>query len=128
MKVKMPVSASLHDSARCDLTLMGTVLVVEDPLVSKLVRTVLQRHGYVVKLASPEEAANLLASPDSRVGVLVTNAPDLFLEFSERVSLLYLTSSPDLLMEYAFRSCRVVVKPFAPQELVHAVSALLDPL
>src|SRR5690348_350736 len=121
----MPVSTPLSDATRCDLMSMGTVVVVEDPLVSKLVRTVLQRHGYQVKLAAPEEASAMLAAPDSKKGVLVTNSPDAFLQYSDRVPLLYLTSYPNVLLEAAFRSCRVVVKPFVPEELVRAVSELI---
>lgn len=107
---------------------MGTVLVVEDPLVSRLVRSVLQRHGYDVKLATPSEAAALLEEPNSEVGILLTNAPRAFLEFSERVPLLYLTSSPDALLQAAFDSCRVVVKPFIPEDLVRAVGELIGTL
>jgi DNA-binding response OmpR family regulator len=122
----MTASKSLSDSTRCDPTLMGTVVVVEDPLVSKLVRAVLQRCGYQVTLAAPEEAAALLAAPESNIGALVTNSPEAFLEFSDRVPLLYLSSSPDALMAAAFRSCRVVVKPFVPEELVRAVRDLIS--
>jgi DNA-binding response OmpR family regulator len=99
--------------------------VVEYPLVSKLVRTVLQRHGYAVQLTDRAGAAEMLAAPDSTIGVLVTNSPGSFLEFSDRVSLLYLTSAPNAILEAAFRSCRVVVKPFVPGELVAAVGSLL---
>jgi len=105
---------------------MGTVLVVEDPLVSKLVKSVLQRHGYEVKMAARAEAAALLEQPDSDIGILLTNSPAIFLEFCERVPLLYLTSSPDMLLESAFNWCRVVIKPFVPEDLVRAVSELAE--
>ena len=121
----MPVSALLSESRRCHLTVTGTILVVEDPLVSKLVRAVLQRHGYEVSLATPGEASAVLAAPDCKVGVLVTNQPDAFLDYSDRVPLLYLSSNPDVLLEEAFRFCRVVLKPFTPGQLVSAVGALV---
>lgn len=121
----MPVSSPLSVETRRDLTLMGTVIVVEDPLVSKLLRTVLQRHGYPVKVASPEEAGPLLADPDANISALLTNTPGAFLEFSQRVPLLYLTSSPDVLFEAAFHSCRVVRKPFVPEELIQALNELV---
>ena len=122
----MPVSFARTEVGRQALTSMGTVLVVEDPLVSKLVRSVLQRHGYEVKLATPSEAAALLEGPE--VGILLTNSPSEFLEFSGRVPLLYLTSSPDVLIQTAFHSCRVVVKPFVPEDLVRAVGELAGAL
>jgi CheY-like chemotaxis protein len=103
---------------------MGSILVVEDPLVSKLVRSVLQRRGYDVKLATASEAEALLEAPNPEVGILLTNSPNEFLEFSGRVPLLYLTSSPDVLLQAAFHNCRVVVKPFVPEELVRAVEEL----
>ena len=105
--------------------MMGTVVVVEDPLVSKLVRAVLQRHGYEVKLADRNEAAALLATPESNIDALVTNQPADFLEYSDRIPLLYLTSAPDFTLEAAFRACRVVTKPFAPEDLARAVGALV---
>ncbi|HEY1239269.1 MAG TPA: hypothetical protein VGF16_01880 [Bryobacteraceae bacterium] len=107
---------------------VGSIVVVEDPLVSKLVRAVLEKRGYEVKLAGAADAAALLASPQSRVGILVTNTPDTFLQFADRVPLLYLTSAPNLLLEAAFRTCRVVVKPFVPSDLVTAVTELSIPL
>ena len=125
IKVEMPVSTSLSESRRCHLTVTGTIVVVEDPLVSKLVRAVLQRHGYEVSLVTPGEASALLSAPDSNVGALVTNQPDAFLEFSDCVPLLYLSSAPDVLLEEAFRFCRVVIKPFTPNQLVSAVGALV---
>lgn len=121
----MPVSAALSESRRCHLTVTGTILVVEDPLVSKLVGTVLRRHGYEVSLVAPADASALLAAPDSNVGVLVTNQPDAFLDYSDRVPLLYLSSNPEVLLEEAFRVCRVVLKPFTPSQLVSAVGALV---
>jgi len=98
------------------------LVIVEDVLVSKLVRTVLQKNGYSVVTAGPAEAIGILRSTPEEI--LLTNTPANFLEFAERIPLLYLTSSPDPEMQAAFRSCRVVLKPFAPKELVEAVDAL----
>jgi DNA-binding response OmpR family regulator len=122
----MPVSIRHSEATRCDPMSLGTVIVVEDPLVSNLLRTVLNRHGYSVKLASPAEAASLLADPDAHIGILLTNTPGVFLEFSQRIPLLYLTSSPEVLYETAFHACRVVRKPFAPEELIRSLKELVD--
>jgi len=100
------------------------LVVVEDVLVSKLVRTVLQKHGYSVVTVGPSEATGILRSANAPEEILLTNAPSHFLEFAEKIPLLYLTSSPDPEMQAAFRSCRVVRKPFAPDELVEAVAEL----
>lgn len=99
-------------------------MVVEDRLVSNLVRAVLGKRGYVVELAEREEAAARMAASDSAVALLVTNAPGEFLEFASSVPLLYLTSQPDPLLRAAFRKCVVVLKPFAPADLVEAIVTL----
>ena len=99
-------------------------MVVEDALVSKLVRTVLEKHGYSAITAGPTEAEGLLRSAHASDEILLTNSPSQFLEFAEKIPLLYLTSSPDPVMQVAFRSCRVVHKPFSPKELVEAVEEL----
>ena len=105
----------------------GTIVVVEDRLVSNLVRAVLRRQGYQVTLAdTAAEATALIEAPESSVAILITNAPADYLQFSERVRLVYLSSQPDPALEAAFPSCQVVVKPFIPQELVQAVDALTE--
>jgi CheY-like chemotaxis protein len=101
-----------------------TLIVVEDLLISKLVRSVLQKKGHSTVVATPAEATAMLRAPESTAPILVTNTPDLFLEFAERVPLLYLTSSPNLQLQYAFRKCRVVRKPFVPNDLVQAIDEL----
>lgn len=98
--------------------------MVEDNLVSNLVRAVLRKRGYAVRLSEAAEAPALLRASDSGISVLITNTPGLFLEFAARVPLLYLSSQPDLFLENAFRQCRVVLKPFAPEVLADAVEAL----
>jgi hypothetical protein len=85
---------------------------------------VLQKHGYTVVMAGTSEAAGILRATNAPDEILLTNAPSDFLEFAEKIPLLYLTSSPDPEMQAAFRSCRVVRKPFAPNELVEAVADL----
>jgi CheY-like chemotaxis protein len=100
------------------------LVVVEDVLISKLVRTVMQKHGYSVVTVGPSEATGILRSATAPGEILLTNSPSHFLEFAEKIPLLYLTSSPDPEMQSAFRSCRVVRKPFAPNELVEAIAEL----
>ena len=101
-----------------------TLLVVEDPLISKLVRKILQRKGHTVILAGAREAARMLHSPEADIGILLTNQPARFMEFAGHVPLLYLSSAPDSSIASAFRSCRVLRKPFHPKELIDAVDRL----
>lgn len=74
--------------------------------------------------AEPLEVRTLLGGPKPPADILVTNSPALFLEFADTVRLLYLSSSPDPRLEALFPDCRVVRKPFAPEELVRAVEQL----
>ena len=100
-----------------------TLVIVEDFLISKLVRAVLQKKGYPVVVAEPSDAAGLLRS-EGRCGILLTNSPAIFLEFADKVPLVYLTSFPDPDLQAQFRDCRVVRKPFAPEDLIQAVGEL----
>jgi DNA-binding response OmpR family regulator len=98
-------------------------VVVEDGLISNLVRAVLAKRGYEVMVAEASAAAAFLRRPGCQA-ILVTNAPADFLEFSGTVPLVYVTSLPDPRWQVAFRACRVVPKPFSPQGLRDAVAAL----
>jgi hypothetical protein len=101
-----------------------SLVVVEDPLVSNLVRAVLRKRGYSVTFAEPGQVMKLLRGTEPFPGILVTNSPGFFAECAAAIRLLYLSSSPDPRLEALFPSCRVVRKPFAPEELVRAVEEL----
>ena len=103
------------------------MVVVEEPIIAKLVCAVLQRRGYAARTANLPEAAALIRQPDSEEKILITNAPAAFTEFGDGLRLLYLTSSPDPRIQAAFSNCRVVHKPFDPEELVQAISELSGP-
>lgn len=103
----------------------ASILVIEDRMVSNLVCAVLRKQGYVVTAVDAAAAMARIQSPGSRVELLITNSPGPFLDFSDQIPMLYLTSSPDPDLQSAFRACRVVRKPFAPAELVDAVRELM---
>jgi hypothetical protein len=65
-----------------------TLVIVEDFLISKLVRVVLQRNGYPVVVAEPSDAAGLLRS-EGRHGILLTNSPAIFLEFADGAAAIF---------------------------------------
>jgi hypothetical protein len=101
-----------------------SLVVVEDLLISNLVRVLLRREDYPVTLAGVREARALLRRPEPFDGILVTNAPSHFLDFADNVRLLYLSSAPDPQLQASFRRCRAVRKPFTPADLVQAVREL----
>jgi hypothetical protein len=102
------------------------IIVFEDHLIANLVRAVLRKHGYNIVVTSAAQAAELIGDSEKKK-LLITNSPQCFLEFADRVPLLYLTSAPDHELRSAFVACRVVHKPFTPQELLDAVQALVSP-
>ena len=125
MAVDLWLNPSLIErNAGCMEKKQESLVVVEDPLVSKLVRAVLRRRGYRITPAGIPQVLALLRRPEPFTGILVTNSPGPFLEFADGLRLLYLSSSPDPRMEALFASCRVVRKPFAPEDLVCAVEEL----
>ena len=104
----------------------ASIVVVEDPLVGRLVHRLLDQHGYTVHEESPEAALHLLRGPMPVVSLIVTNTPGLFLPFADQVRLLYMAACPDYQLAKRFPVCRVIQKPFHPDELVSAVEALMN--
>lgn len=103
------------------------VLVTEDPFVSSFLRAVLQRFGYEVVIADAERAVALVRR-GAGVDVVITNRPDLFLEFAQTVHLLYIAASPDMDLAAQFPDCRALRKPFRNDELLAAVDKLAHPV
>jgi len=102
-----------------------SIVVVEDPLVGRLVGSVLGRQGYQIHEASAEAALDLLGLSGSSERIIVTNQPEHFLPFAGRVRLLYLAACPDYDLAKQFQVCRVLRKPFHPDELLSSVVKLL---
>jgi hypothetical protein len=100
------------------------LVVVEDPLISNLVRTLLRRQEYMVRTSGVADAIELLRRPESFHGILVTNTPAFFIDFADRLRVLYLSGVPDPGIEALFPRCRVVRKPFAPADLLQAIKDL----
>jgi len=104
-------------------TFPGEVLVVEDPMIQKLIRQILVRHGYSVAGLSPSQAVE--QALHGRGGfILITNTPAPFLELAETIPLLYISGYPDRQLAARFRHCRVLPKPFHPPDLLEAVGEL----
>jgi DNA-binding response OmpR family regulator len=102
------------------------VVIVEDRAIATLIRALLRRERYTVIITSRANAQLLLRQPEGFHGVLLTNTPDDFKEFADRVPLLYLSGAPDPRFQQLFRRCRVVSKPFERAELLGALKQLAD--
>jgi hypothetical protein len=99
-----------------------TLVIVEQPMIAKLIQTMLRREDYQVIVTVPANAAAILGQPQGFL--LVTNRPEDFLEFAATARLLYLSGTPDLEIPQRFHRCRVVRKPFGPSELIAAIKEL----
>ena len=101
------------------------VLVVEDPLVRRLIHGILTRGGYTVVQAELWRAFELLSDPGEAFALLITNQPYLFLEFAGNISVLYVAAVPDAEWAAKLPRCRTLHKPFRPQELLELTGKLL---
>jgi hypothetical protein len=102
------------------------LVVVEDPMIANLVRTMLRRENFTVVITSTANAIAMVRGPERFNGVLVTNTPEDFLEFADTARLLYLSGAPDPEIQRRFRRCRVVRKPFAQVELLATLKELAE--
>jgi DNA-binding NtrC family response regulator len=102
----------------------GLVVVVEDPSVCRLVKTVLKRHGHEVVSAEVWRAAEWIEHGDRPVELLITNRPQIFEGLNRAVPILYLASDPDWDYVSSHGSLSVLEKPFHPNELVEAVERM----
>lgn len=100
------------------------ILVAEDPFVGTFLRTVLQKRGHKVVTGEAERASDLLGEGLIAADIVITNRPDAFLAFAERIPLLYLASTPDDELAARFSHCRVLRKPFRNEELLVALEQL----
>ena len=96
----------------------GSIVVVEDPFIQKYLRTMLARHGFRVVGSDPHTAAQMLLTGSEPVAAIITNSPLDFMAFAAAVPLLYMAAAPDLELASCFSRCRVLRKPFHPDQLL----------
>jgi len=106
----------------------GTVMVVEDLFISNLIRTLLVRGGFHVVRVGAQHAIEMLKAGENPVDLVITNTPNLFLPFRDRIPMLYLAATPDLDLAARFHACRVLRKPFHAAQLIEAVGELAGSL
>ena len=116
-------STSRHESLLGD-PFPVRILVAEDPFLGTFLRTVLQKLGHKVITGEAFRACDLLREGRLVADMVITNQPEAFLDFAQRIPLLYLASSPDDELAAGFAHCRVLRKPFRKEELLAAVEQL----
>lgn len=90
-------------------------------------RTVLEKAAFEVVEASGDTAGEMLARPQNRVGLLITNTPQAFLSRYPALKMLYTSSQPDpAFLRNAPPSVRFLRKPFNNRELIRAVEESLN--
>ena len=100
------------------------IILVEDPFIRSYLRFVLQRRGYSVVESDATRACEMANSDDGVV--VITNAPEQFLPCAEKLALVYIAAAPETELAARFPMCRVLRKPFQPEELVKAVESLIS--
>ena len=58
--------------------------------------------------------------------MVITNRPEVFLEFAGMLPMLYIAAAPDQDLASKFAICRVLRKPFRNDDLLAAVEQLAD--
>ena len=103
----------------------GRVLVVEDPLVRRLIEGIFVRAGFAVTQAEPQRALALLDDTQRHFELLITNVPELFADRGFDLPVLYIAASPDPQWLLKFPLCRALQKPFHPRQLLDLAHELL---
>lgn len=106
----------------------GVIVIVEDPFIRRLVRSVLGRSGHDVIESDAQEAYRLAAREPGFVKLFITNKPDVFEHLEQTVPILYLATSPDWDLASRFKKLRVLQKPFHARDLLEAVTAVTNPV
>lgn len=103
---------------------VGQIILVEDPFIRSYLRFLLGRKGYSVVDSDAVRACEKVEAGSA--GIVITNHPEPFLPCADKVALIYLSTTPDMDLATQFPMCRVLRKPFQPEELVKAVEQLAE--
>ena len=106
----------------------NSILIIEDPLIRKLIAGILTRAGYRITESDQPEGVEKLRKQPRDFCLLITNRPQDFLEFAETVPLLYIAAMPDLELASRFRRCGVLRKHFHPVKMLELATALAGPV
>ena len=102
------------------------VLVVEDPLVRRLIDGILRRGGFEVIQAETQHALQLIDDQTQQFALVVTNMPQLFLNRPHNFALIYVAASPDPRWPEEYPRCRALAKPFQPAALLALARELVE--
>jgi hypothetical protein len=120
-----PESQPLPPAVLAERPGSARILVAEDVFVSSFLRMVLQKHGHKVVTGDAARASELIRQ-GTAADVVITNQPEVFLEFARILPMLYIAASPDPELASQFPICRVLRKPFRNDELLSAVEQLAE--
>jgi len=104
----------------------SVVVIVEDPFIRKLLRSVLTRAGHRTVEVGVQQGIELLRGGEVHIKAVITNSPEAFRSYAADFPLIYTTSSPDPEALKGFRRCRVLQKPFDGTQLLQALNEVGD--
>lgn len=103
---------------------LKTIAVAEDPFIGRYLRTLLGRHGFQAVDNDTPSTRKLMEAGQLRPAILITNAPEAFIEFADEVGIVYIAAAPDPALVRPFRHSRTLRKPFQAEELLKALGDL----
>jgi hypothetical protein len=103
-----------------------TVAVAEDPFVRRYIGALLAKHGFQTAENDTRLTLRMMESGDLQPDVLITNDPGSFAGFAEEIPVVYVAAAPDPSLVRAFKSSRMLRKPFQAEELLQAVAELTE--
>ena len=99
-----------------------TIVLLEDPRISGLLRAIVQQMGFHAVESEPAEALAFVQS--GRGSLVITNRPRVFLEVADKIRLIYVSSTHDMSLADQFPVCRILRKPFRPSDVAELIGEL----
>jgi hypothetical protein len=100
----------------------GVILVIEDAFIRKFLSCALARAGFLPVEMEVPAAADFVRSGGVPVKALITNKPEVCVEWASGIPLVYTTSCPDPDAMRGFTRGRVLQKPFHAHQLLDALN------
>jgi hypothetical protein len=101
----------------------GVIIVIEDLFIRKFLRCALARVGFrTVEMDAP--AARDFVRDGAHVKALITNKPEVCVDWASEIPLVYTTSCPDPDAMRGFTRGLVLQKPFHAHQLVEALEGV----
>jgi len=100
----------------------GVIIVIEDAFIRKFLHCALERAGFRAVEMEALAAADFVRSGGAPVKALITNKPEVCVQWASGIPLVYTTSCPGPDAMQGFTRGRVLQKPFHAHQLLDALN------